>query len=266
MSCLALCKDNTRCRNYARLEQESDGRLVRLHTCARHASFFDNPEALKLKLLKGRRVVYLEFDTLRFLLKDWLTEGLLVYGYQDFDRALFHHVSPNIGQTLAFFMLTVAQHNLDGFHPTWNRPLWEHVVRWLWSKKFAYGPYIITDGGLASLLCVKGMSGLFEEGCALYRPPAGLEDDPMDWPRFLDHVCRIQPAWAEEWLHTTAAGAQFAAEWRAARLADWRSEKRFRIEAFKEDLIAAGWRTERFLNWCVDWEEVSDLKKTWRLE
>jgi hypothetical protein len=283
MACLALKSNGVRCRNYAVLEE---GRTVRGFTCSSHKHYFEKPEKIKRSWLKSGAATYLHYKPgMREHVELALANGLITITKHDIQNVV-RNILPRVsGKRWAIFLLFVAQYT-EGFHPEWNPALWKECVSQLWYLLQAYGPMEIKKEDVQVLICVRGGLKWWYEGLYLY-PDYGdrsIGFDEEDWFAFLKSCLDFDKGWGVELLSQLEDDAQACVKgfvskgrilddtllterllgWKRGKLAEFKENCRFRIFEFKEDLIAFGWHPDRFMKWCVDWEEKKDMEERWR--
>lgn len=283
MACLALKSNGNRCRNYAVLEE---GGEVRGFTCSFHKHYFEKPEKIKRNWFRTHQSAgYLHHaPDAREHVELALANGLITLTKEDI-QSLPRHRNPYVtGRRWAYFLLLVARYT-EGFHPEWNLPLWKVCIAQLWIWLQAYGPVEIKKEDIQTLICVRGGVKLWYEGVYLY-PDYGdrtVGFDEEDWFEFFKSCLEFDKAWGLEMLsepeeHVKEHVKGFVLKgrilddillserllgWKRGKLAEFKEGCRFRIFEFKEHLIASAWHPQRFMEWCVDFEEKRDMEERW---
>lgn len=300
MACIAVIETRDRpfmrrCRNYACLEQEEDGSIVRGFLCGTHRKEkrrrFSHT-ALRSRLTVGGWGTFLHLNT-QFRIKwieELITSGYVVIRPEDVAKLENQTRAP---AAYAYFLLLIARH-VPEFDRSWAPTVWKDAVKILWKLRQSYGPVYITDADIRTLICVKGDMTAWADGLALYPEMGMVNDRPIgfrdvDFYRFFSEPT-LKPrwtkigSWAEEWVlqdtkevdalkermqkaNSSVVRQVFASEefyrWRAFEKKEWYGKQDCRIAPYKEELIATTWHPDRFADWCLDWEEKDDIFGRW---
>jgi hypothetical protein len=289
MACIALKSNGNRCRNYAVLE-DTESSTVRGFTCSSHTHYFDNPEKIKRRWLRYAHDANLDAGYLhshpaqRESIELALANGLVTVSKGDIQNIKVIHNPIVTGRRWCVFLSLVAQYT-EGFSPDWNVELWRGCVVQLWHWLQAVGPFEIRKQHIQNLICIRGEMKWWYQGVNLY-PDYGdrtIGFDEQNWFEFFNSCLSYDKAWASEFLSQPEEESVSCVKgivskgrilddillterllsWKRGKLAEFKEECRFRIFEFKEDIIATGWHPERFMNWCVDWEEKKDMEERW---
>ena len=291
MACLALKSNGNRCRNYAVVEDNDH--VVRGFTCSAHKHYFEKPEKIKRSWLKygvnaNLDAAYLQHkpDQLEHV-EEALANGLITVSKRDIQNIVRHRNPTVRGERWAYFLMLVAKYT-DDFHPEWNVQLWKDCVAQLWYWHHAIGPVEIMKEDIQRLICVRGGMKWWYEGVHLYPDfqdkTVGFDEE--DCFAFFLNCLKFDETWGLEFLSQPEEDAKEHMKglvskgrviddillterlygWKRGKLAAFKENCRFMIFEYKEELIASGWHPDRFLQWCVDWEDRRELGKTWALQ
>lgn len=286
MACIALKSNGNRCRNYAVLETIEDSSTVRGFTCSSHTHYFENQEKIKQSWLRTNLLaLYLHNKPdEREHVELALANGLITMTKEDIQTLPRHRNSGITGRRWAYFLLLVARYT-EGFRPEWNLEVWKLCVAQLWVWLQAYGPVEIKKEDIQTLICVPGSLKLWYTGVYLYPEygdrSIGFNED--DWFEFFKSCLEFDKNWSLEFLSEAEENANenlkgFVSKgrvlddillterllgWKRGKLAEFKENCRFQIFEFKEDLIANAWHPDRFIDWCVDFEEKRDMDERW---
>lgn len=225
MACLGfLTVENggfRRCRNWACLETEPDGQVVRGFFCAKHKkSKIVERAALRSRLLVASLARNLENKA------PWMftwVEELLASGYIEIRHVDLQRLEARARYlkeegyspatyNFAVLLVLIARH-VPEFKRSWTPLVWSAAVTHLWKLRQSYGQLTITDRDIASLICVKGDILAFTEGMRLYPNFGAIEDhsqgfrEEIGWRepefyRFLSTLAHMRSTceWYEEWI------------------------------------------------------------------
>lgn len=289
MACIALKSNGRPCRNYASLEEEG-GKLVRGFTCSSHKHYFDNPEEIKRGWIKYSYASYLHhYDRKRECVETALANGLVKITEEDVKLMRNSSNPMATGRCWGYFILLIARYT-EGYSPEWNTRVWIATVMNVWRWIQGVGPVPFTWEDLQALICVKGDSWgalyWWNIGLRLYPDygERGIGFTEEDCFRFFQSCLEYDPVWASEILNESEEAwikqrnKPFAPvdncmmdiittdrlwNWKVGQLALFKEDCRFKIFELKEEIIAAGWHPDRFMSWCVDWEEKKDMEDRW---
>jgi hypothetical protein len=284
MACIAIKSDGKCCRNYALLEK---GGEVRGFTCYSHSEYFERPEKIKRSWLKhpSLNAAYLQVDPQkREYIELALANGLVSMSKEDIQNIPCHRNANVTRQRWAYFLLLVARHT-EEFRPEWNEKLWKECVGHLWYWLQAIGPVEIKKEDIQLLICLPGSLKWWYEGMYLYPEyrdrTLGFSEEQFF--EFFQSCLEFDTGWAWELVSQLEEDAKMYlngrvskgrilddillkerfVEWKRGKLEDFKAICVARIFEFKEEIIATSWHPQRFLDWCVDWEEKKGFAVRW---
>jgi hypothetical protein len=294
MACLGVKRSGMRCRNYACLE-EQDGQLVRGFTCQAHSTYFSDREKATMKWFRSTRQhpalgMYMHFHPSLCTLLDELFElGLIDVTRERIGAISYGNLGPFqlpplfIGARWMVFLYHVAK-NIPEFSPEWNQPLWLSCVAYLWNIYHSIGPFWVDVDIMATLLCREGDIQTFYRGILVHplEPPNERAFTEERWLAFFEQVIQRNRGWGVEFLHSTPdehlladpRGSRAVKEflrgerfkgWKQRRLRQFFLDQKSAMDPIKEEMMMVCWAPPRFLEWCLDIEELNDLKGNWGL-
>lgn len=301
MACLALCKDGTRCRNWARLVLDHEGgtasEVCRDFVCGNHKNYFANPAAFRKNILTGWGLFFEYHHSRAIALEEWMNHGLIEFVQEDFNLPRFKDLSMNAlpHQFVArygflFAFLLANQPSCDLW--TWNPVLWEVAISWIWSHYWSYG--LVNPRQTLKKICMnqtrpddffrillrykfRAMTPVedpFDKGGLANFINDLFESDKTEefrslWSAILSEPAQrdfkallLRPADAEN-LGFRFLTSEVWTEYHKFVKDVCKRKARDRVEIFKEDLMAYCWHPDRFVRWCLDEEEKKDMRGMW---
>lgn len=288
MACLALTKNHKRCRSYASLEKDANGSIVRGFTCAKHATYFSEPNLSRVKrLLLGNYTtrgysVHLEFrDSIREWVRDILIHGLITITKEDIqkiDEKWTHG-------TNHFYFIYLCALYLPTFDPFWGMMLWVRTMQCIWDWSSMIGPITITWSDIQDVICDDRDIVKFYSGIMAYTSEHGYMDR-VAWFRFFEKSASRHPSWivsvfsicdtvtqtmcekfssqftiSESLKEIFSDGSYMA--WLAAKRSEFYREKQERCSLYKNELLMVAWNPDRYKTWCIDTEDLQGLDERW---
>ena len=267
--CYALTKDNKPCRNYGIVLEDSED-ILYAPTCHHHPNFFDT----WCKRLPRLGYSIESYPQIRYHhVRRVLEEGIVDVKKEDIERL------PE-GRNYTHLILLCAKH-VEGFKRSWNPAVFDRCVRNIWWQVFAVGPVNVSSQDLVALLkCYDGplvksfytILTKFPEN--EYQEPwetewlrvteVLLENSYLKWDPDLLNSENFQMLKEKTKrfprLQTLLEDGTLETKIRSVKKNFYKRQKET-MDSVKEELVMVTWHPDRFVEWCMDWEEKEWLQK-----
>ena len=272
-NCLALTRKWKPCSNYANLEEDEKGGIVRDFTCTMHKGFFDDPSVIKEKWFIPKEGGYAHYMHISPWTMKWiescLSTGVINITKEDIEvlqpEQHFVRTSPK----WTYFFLVCARY-VEGFHYSWNLRLWDLCVMtlWFWSRRI--GSVYITKKDLQTLVCVKG--GLYEFYRGVELGLKEINDD--EWFQFFDSCAIDEPEWFEifigipieehkKYVKGVCCSLRYTA-WILTKKKRMLDKCKERASRTSHELMAVAHHPDRSLHWTFSSEELAEITRRWK--
>jgi hypothetical protein len=259
--CYALTNQGTPCRNYGSILENSDNKILYSPTCSKHKSYDFKKDLLT-------RAQALEWDSIEYnYYKRVLEDGVLEITKEDIDSL------PKANYT--HFLLLCAKY-VNGFEFNWNKGRSLAALANLWWQSRSVGPIYVSKGDIIKLAqtCWNDITTLCY--ClASFPGEKYLQPTKDEWIRFLDYyfdelksIC-IPTFVSKEFAENTSKLCQsfhntfmkgFLDSGEFTKYIEQKKKSFYKylkdkMDSVKEELVEVTWHPDRFMNWCMDWEE-----------
>lgn len=262
--CYAFKKDFSPCRNYAVILEKTDSSITYAPTCKLHEGFFDK-WCKRLPRLGRNTESYpgYRYHHVKRVLEDFVVE----VKKEDIEGLLTDN-------NYTHLILLCAKY-VDGFKRSWNPSAFDKAVRNIWWQIFAYGPVNVCSMDLVCMLkCYDGpLVDSFYKVLTMF--PENLAQEPWDdeWMRVIDvlvdktwlkwepdlvkseHITQLKEK--SKWLprlQNLVENGSVETKLKEVKKTFYKEQKE-KQDSVKEELMAVTWHPDRFVEWCMDWEE-----------
>jgi hypothetical protein len=262
--CYAFKKDFSPCRNFGEVAEETDTCVTYSSTCYKHREFFDNwsKKLLRIGCWIERYPGY-RYNHVKRILED----GIAEVKEEDIKKLSGTH-------NYTHLILLCAKY-VDGFKRSWNPSAFDRAVKNIWWQIFAVGPVYVSSMDLVCMLkCYdEPIVDSFYKVLPMF-PNNGYQEPLEDqWFRVIDVL--LENTWLK-WdpdllkpehitklkeksnylprLKTLVENGSLQAKLKSAKQNFYANQKEL-LDPVKEELIAYTWHPDRFMEWCLDWEE-----------
>jgi hypothetical protein len=263
--CYALTNKGTPCRNYGTILSQSDGEIVYSPTCKHH-----NGYDFKKHLVT--RAQSLEWDSVEYnYFKRVLEDGVLEIEKEDINSL------PKGNYT---HFLSLCSHFVKDFKFDWNTRRSQAALANLWWQSRSVGPIYVSKSDVITLASTS-KNPLTTLSYCLAAFPGEQYQEPTkeEWIRFLDYFFDNSDSGKISLPHPHFLSKEFSektgmlcdsfknkfmkeflksgdfTEYVKGKKQSFYKKQKESIDSVKEELVMVTWHPDRFVEWCMDWEE-----------
>ena len=266
--CYALTKNFKPCRNYGTVLEGSSDTIEYSPTCRHHTNFFDTWCKRLLRLGYAIEWSPIVYNHIRRVLE----EGIVEVKKEDIERL------PEGRYT--HLILLCAKH-VEGFQRSWNPAVFDRCIKNIWWQVFAVGPVNVSSQDLLALLKAYDEPLVQSFYTLLTKFPDSGYQEPHEeqWLRVVEvlvensylkwHPDILNPEHFQKLkektrrfprLQSLIEDGSLEEKLRSSKLNFYKRQKES-MDSVKEELMAYTWHPDRFMEWCMDWEEKEWLSK-----
>ena len=269
--CYALTGNHKPCRNYGVVLEKDSEQVLYAPTCRHHTHYFDSWSERLHRFGKGLEWSQPYYNHVKRVLEEGIVEIKKEHIEGLPEQRNYTH-----------FILLCAKYVI-GFKRSWNPVAFDRSLRNIWWQIFAVGPIYVSSQDLVLLMkcydepLVKSFYTVFTKF-----PDTGYQEPhEEDWFRVIEVVLEnTYLKWEPDLLlpehfqtlkeKTTrfprlqklVQDGRFEEKLRSAKESFYKHQKES-IESVKEELMAVCWHPDRYMDWCMDWEEKEWLTSQW---
>lgn len=261
--CYALTNTFKPCRNYADVLNRDSETILYAPTCRKHTKYFDSWCSGLPRI--GRRIEWyaIKYNHIKRVVED---------GIVDVKKETIQSLPE--GRNYTHLILLCAKY-VDGFKRSWNPAAFDRSLRNIWWQIFAAGPVDVCSQDLVVLMKCYDEPLVQSFYTLLTKFPDSGYQEPYEeeWFRVVDVLVENSYLkWEPDLLnpehfqmlktkttrfprlHKLVEEGSLEKKLRNTKETFYKQQKES-IVSVKEELIAFAWHPDRFMEWCVDWEE-----------